>query len=96
MTHNLTYIGPDPVRVGVVPLQEGWPAANHSELRPDVVEQKLASGMYRWWEASDGDEPHYRSAVADIPTPLGAPQEDAGDSEGTTLDNDALIDEAGA
>lgn len=62
MTHTLTYIGPDPAVVGVVPLPEGWPAANHDESRPEVLAEKLASGRYRAWRADDGDEPRYNEA----------------------------------
>lgn len=44
--HGLRYIGPDPAVIGVVPLPEGWPAADHDD--PDMARrgEKLASGMY--------------------------------------------------
>lgn len=59
MTHTLTYIGPDPAVVGVVPLREGWPAANHEEPDALVSAAKVLSGMYRYWRAEDGDVPQY-------------------------------------
>lgn len=43
---ELRYVGPAPADVGVVPLPEGWPAANHSEPDLALLAEKLASGMY--------------------------------------------------
>lgn len=39
---TLRYIGPDPALVGVVPLPEGWPAAEHAELNDELRAEKLA------------------------------------------------------
>ena len=58
----LTYIGPNPAHVGVVPLPEGWPALNHDEPDADVLAAKVASGAYRKRRAGDGDEPDYAPA----------------------------------
>ncbi|MGI8423584.1 MAG: hypothetical protein ACR2NO_05655 [Chloroflexota bacterium] len=44
---ELIYIGPDPADVGVVPLPEGWSAANHEEPDIDLAAEKVASRMYR-------------------------------------------------
>lgn len=43
---KLKYIGPDPASVGVVPLQEGWPARDHEEPDAGTAKAKVASGMY--------------------------------------------------
>lgn len=45
-TTQLRYIGPDPATVGVVPLPEGWPAADHDEPDEELRKEKLASGKY--------------------------------------------------
>lgn len=45
-TTTLRYVGPDPATTGVVPLPEGWPAADHDEPNPDRYAAKVASGMY--------------------------------------------------
>lgn len=42
----LRYVGPAPAEVGIVPLPEGWPAADHSEPDLALLAEKLASGMY--------------------------------------------------
>lgn len=52
-TKRLTYVGPDPAVVGVVPLPEGWPAADHEELNEALAAEKLASGFYK----GDGPAP---------------------------------------
>ena len=44
---NLIYVGPNPAEVGVVPLYEGWPAANHTEPDSSLAAEKLKSGFYR-------------------------------------------------
>lgn len=43
----LRYVGPEPHEVGVVPLPEGWPAADHEE--PDAAKraEKLAHRQYQ-------------------------------------------------
>lgn len=64
MTHNLTYIGPNPAVVGVVPLPEGWPAANHTERDAALVDEKRESGAYRTWRPEDGDTPRYDERTA--------------------------------
>ncbi len=46
-TKRLTYVGPDPAVVGVVPLPEGWPAADHEEANELVAAEKVASGYYK-------------------------------------------------
>lgn len=46
-TKRLTYVGPDPAVVGVVPLPEGWPAADHEELNEALAAEKVASGYYK-------------------------------------------------
>lgn len=43
---RLRYIGPAPADAGVVPLPEGWPAADHDEPEPAIRAAKVASGMY--------------------------------------------------
>jgi hypothetical protein len=43
---ELTYVGPDPAVVGIVPCPEGWPAANHDEANGELAAEKLASGLY--------------------------------------------------
>lgn len=43
----LQYVGPAPAGVGLVPLPEGWPAADHFENDERLLKEKLASGMYR-------------------------------------------------
>lgn len=43
---QLKYIGKTLEEVGVVPLPEGWPAADHDEKDPAVLKAKLASGNY--------------------------------------------------
>lgn len=40
----MRYAGPEPN--GLVPLPEGWPAADHDEQDEAVRAEKLASGMY--------------------------------------------------
>lgn len=45
-TTRLRYTGPDPASSGVVPLPEGWPAAEHDEPDDTRRAEKLASGMY--------------------------------------------------
>lgn len=42
----LRYIGPDPASVGVVPLPEGWPAADHEEPDGELRAAKLAHRQY--------------------------------------------------
>lgn len=59
MTHSLTYIGANPAIVGVVPLPEGWPAANHAVHDADEFMEKIESGLYRVWQPADGDAPDY-------------------------------------
>lgn len=44
---DLKYIGKTIDEVGVVPLPEGWPAADHTEPDEGVAAAKLASGSYR-------------------------------------------------
>lgn len=39
---RLIYIGPDPAEHGVVPLQEGWPSADHDEEDEVALAEKLA------------------------------------------------------
>lgn len=46
VTTTLKYIGPEPAAVGIVPLPEGWPAADHDEPNTDRYAAKLASGNY--------------------------------------------------
>lgn len=43
---NLRYVGPAPAVVGMVPLPEGWPAEDHTELDDEIAKAKLASGKY--------------------------------------------------
>ena len=43
---RLIYTGPDPAVVGIVPLPEGWPAADHDEEDAEVAKAKVASGNY--------------------------------------------------
>lgn len=57
---KLQYVGPDPVAVGVVPLPEGWPAADHEEPDAGVAAMKLTSGMYRPAEPSPPPSPRGR------------------------------------
>lgn len=78
MTHNLTYIGADPAVIGVVPLREGWPAANHEELDAEKQEAKIASGAYRYWRAEDGNVPQYNESTQPTPFRFG---DDGGDAE---------------
>ena len=44
---KLIYTGKTIDEVGVVPLPEGWPAANHIEDDPLLAAEKLASRSYR-------------------------------------------------
>lgn len=46
-TGRLTYVGPDPAVVGLVPLPEGWPAADHEENDQALAAEKIASGYYK-------------------------------------------------
>ena len=43
---RLKYTGPDPQVLGVVPLPEGWPAADHDEPDAELAQEKIASGNY--------------------------------------------------
>lgn len=43
---ELKYIGPDPAVVGIVPLPEGWPAADGDEPDAALAAEKIASGNY--------------------------------------------------
>lgn len=43
---KLRYIGADPAEVGVVPLPEGWPAADHEEADETLGAAKVESGSY--------------------------------------------------
>ncbi|PKN81532.1 MAG: hypothetical protein CVU47_06350 [Chloroflexi bacterium HGW-Chloroflexi-9] len=45
---HLTYTGPDPAAVGIVPLPEGWPALDHDEADEQLAAEKVASGKYRF------------------------------------------------
>jgi hypothetical protein len=44
---RLRYIGPRDVVDGVLPLPEGWPAADHDEPDEALAEAKLARGLTR-------------------------------------------------
>jgi len=44
---RLRYVGPRDVVDAVLPLPEGWPAADHDEPDEAVAEAKLATGYYR-------------------------------------------------
>lgn len=88
---ELTYIGPNPGVIGVVPLPEGWPAANHDEPDPLVAAVKLTTEMYRERREDDGPEPCYdelaalsapgSSDVTQLVTPLGGVSQDASGDE---------------
>lgn len=43
----LLYTGPAPAAVGVVPLPEGWPAADHADADAARYAAKVASGNYK-------------------------------------------------
>lgn len=43
---RLAYIGARPSEAGIVPLPEGWPAADHDEPDPARAKAKVASGKY--------------------------------------------------
>lgn len=44
---ELIYVGPSPAEAGLVPLPEGWPAAEHDEPDRDRGRAKLESGFYK-------------------------------------------------
>lgn len=44
---ELIYVGPSPAEIGVVPLPEGWPAADHTEPDRALARAKLQSGFYK-------------------------------------------------
>ncbi len=83
MTHNLTYIGADPAVVGVVPLPENWPAANHEEPDAAIFAEKIAHGSYRTWRTTDGDEPQYNEGVSEGAASLGSTVLPNADTAGT-------------
>lgn len=43
----LRYVGPEPASVGVVPLPEGWPAADHEESDDALRAEKLGHRQYQ-------------------------------------------------
>jgi hypothetical protein len=43
---KLTYVGDAP-EYGLVPLPEGWPAADHEEPDEDLAKAKIESGAYK-------------------------------------------------
>lgn len=44
---KLIYTGKTIEEVGVVPLPEGWPTADHEEPDKALAKEKIASGNYR-------------------------------------------------
>lgn len=43
---QLKYIGPDPAVLGMVPLPEGWTAADGEEPDEALAAEKVSSGNY--------------------------------------------------
>ena len=84
---DLRYIGPLPEDVGVVPLPQGWPAADHIDNDEERVIEKLESGNY---EVVDGAPDEAVEPSDDTSTPPGAGLEDsAGDSDAPPPDDDS-------
>ena len=63
---KLIYIGPSVEEAGLVPLPEGWPAADHDEADESLAAEKVASGKYRYARppkpAKGEDEPTHGKA----------------------------------
>lgn len=55
---RLKYVGISPAdNGGIVPLPEGWPAADHDEDDEALAAEKLASGKYQQDKSAPPAEP---------------------------------------